>query len=192
MSIIDYSEMHRIALPVQHMGIINSIIDPTSYLRLFTNSNAKKQEKGKNDKSNTYTDMKELEEQIRIGEERSKNLISLILIYRAIKSSKYENGYCTINVNTMLAFELYITFSHHINQCKYKLDKLYEKQEKIDLLSSEYQSIQQEITDLFSEYEALKEINDTVVRSLRPEALYQLSLDYAKFTSEEHARRCLK
>ena len=96
------------------------------------------------------------------------------------------------NVNTMLAFELYITFSHHINQCKYKLDKLYEKQEKFELLSSEHQSIQQEITDLFSEYEALKEINDTVVKSLRPEALYQLSLDYSRFTAEEHARRCLK
>ena len=44
---------------------------------------------------------------------------------------------------------------------------------------------------LLNENESLKELNDFVVKSLRPENLYELMIDYNKFTPDQHAEKCI-
>ena len=199
MGAINYSEMHLINLPVEHMNVINKLIDPASYLRLFTNKIIadKKNDSGDKSKSNNnreknlYNDLEEIKRKLKNEEERSKNLISLTLIYRAIKGTKFSGGYCPVRLNTMLAFELYSTFSHHIVAYTDKLDKLYKKQENFDMLSNEYEEIQSEVSEIFTIKEALMELNDSVVKSIRPEILHQIMLDYTRLTPTEHAEKCL-
>lgn len=195
MSTIDYAIKHTIKLPVEHMGIINRIIDPISYIRLFskkplqeTNKN-NKNDKNKNDKYNN--DINVVLENYKLEQDRSKNLMSLSMIFREVKKSRYENGFCTIRLNTLLTFELYITLSHHINSNAAKLDKLYENQAKFDPLTPNFNDMQDEIMELISENESLKELNDFVVKSLRPENLYELMIDYNKFTPDQHAAKCV-
>lgn len=194
MSTIDYALRHEINLPIEHMGTINSIIDPASYIRLFNKKSSQetnnKSEKGKNDK-NTINDINVLNEKLKLEQDRCKNLMSLSLIFREIKESKYSNGFCTVRLNTLLTFELYITLSHHINSNTTKIDKLYDNQSKFDPLTENYNEIQEEVMSLLNINEALKELNDSVVKSLRPENLYELMIDYNKFTPEQHAGKCV-
>lgn len=194
MSSIDYAMRHEIKLPVEHMGVINQIIDPASYIRLFKQKPSKessnKNEKGRNEKYNN-NENNISPEILKFEQDRSKNLMSLSMLFRAIKKSKYTDGFCTIRLNTLLTFELYITLSHHINSNASKLDKLYENQAKFDLLSANYNEIQEEIMVLLNENESLKELNDFVVKSLRPENLYELMIDYNKFTPDQHAEKCI-
>lgn len=196
MSSIDYAMLHEINLPVEHMGTINSIVDPSSYIRLFNNKqsvqqNNNKAEKNKNDKYNNNNDINILVENYKLEQDRSKNLMSLSMIFRAIKKSKYTNGFCTIRLNTLLTFELYITLSHHINSNNSKLDKLYGNQAKFDPLTANYNEIQEEIMNILNENESLKELNDSVVKSLRPENLYELMVDYNKLNPDQHAAKCI-
>lgn len=194
MSSIDYAILHEINLPVEHMGTINSIVDPCSYIRLFNKQSAQqnnKTEKNKNDKYNINNDINILSENYKFEQNRSKNLMSLSLIFRAIKKSKYNNNFCTVRLNTLLTFELYITLSHHINSNNVKLDKLYENQAKFDPLTTNYNELQEEIMSILNENESLKELNDSVVKSLRPENLYELMVDYNKFTPDQHAAKCV-
>lgn len=50
MSSIDYAMLHEINLPVEHMGTINSIVDPSSYIRLFNNKQSVQQNNNKTEK----------------------------------------------------------------------------------------------------------------------------------------------
>lgn len=192
MSTIDYAMRHEINLPIEHMGVINNIIDPISYIRLFSKKplqETNKNDKSKNDKYNN--DINVITENYKLEQNRSKNLMSLSMIFREIKKSRYENKFCTIRLNTLLTFELYITLSHHINSNVSKLDKLYQNQVKFDPLTPNYNDMQEEIMILINENESLKELNDSVVKSLRPENLYELMVDYNKFTPDQHAEKCV-
>ena len=196
MSSIDYAMRHEINLPIEHMGIINQIIDPASYIRLFKSSTEDSKAKGdkdrsKNEKYNNTNELNLLTEKLKIEQDRCKNLMSLSLIFREIKKSRYGSQFCSVRLNTMLTFELYITLSHHINLYTSKLEKLYDKQSKFESLTTEYNEIQEEIMGILSTNTALQELNDSVVKSLRPELLYELMIDYNKFTTEEHAKKCI-
>lgn len=193
MSTINYSEIYTINLPIEHMGAIIQMVDPYSYMRLFeNNSKVVQYDKNKSDRLNQQAELEQLKKELKEESCRSKNLISLIMIYKTIKSTKYEGGFCTIKLNTMLTFELYTTLSIHINKNRKALDKLYEKLDKLDdVCSSEYINLQSEISDLYSSTEVLKELNDYVVKVLRPESLFELMEQYPKLTPQQHAERCL-
>lgn len=194
MSTIDYAIIHEIRLPIEHIGVINAIIDPVSYIRLFNRDKTKKsnntEKKHTTEKYNNI-DINNFIEEFKFEQNRTKNLLSLALIFRAIKKSKYINGFCTIRLNTLLTFELYITLSHHINLNVAKLNNMYLNQDKFDPLTKNYNEIQEKVVALLNETESLKELNDTVVKSLRPENLYELMLDYQNFTPEQHAAKCV-
>lgn len=192
MSSIAYDEIHTINLPVEHMSEIMKMIDPASYLRLFeTQVKEANYDKNKSDRINQQNEIEALRKENQEEKARSRNLMSLSLIYKIIKSTKYANGFCTVRLNTMLTFELYSTLSIHINKNRKKLDSLYKKQENFEFLTPEYQSIQEEVDSLFKTTEALKELNDYVVKVLRPEMLFELMEHYRTLTPYEHAEKCL-
>lgn len=192
MSVINYNEIHTINLPVEHMSEILKMIDPASYLRLFeTQVKEASYDKNKSDRLNQQNEMEALKKENTEEKARSRNLMSLSLIYKIIKSTKYNNGFCTVRLNTMLTFELYSSLSININKNRKQLDNLYKKQEKFDFLTPEYQNIQEEVESLFATTEALKELNDYVVKVLRPEVLFELMEHYRTLSPLEHAQKCL-
>lgn len=190
MSVIDYMQIYTLNIPIEYMQDVYSIIDPASYMRFYQD----KQKKTKNDKNkdkSTHNEILELQEQLKKERDRSKNLLSLTLIYKQIKSTRYTNSVCPLKLNLLLTFELFITVSHHINKYTLELEEIYKKQESFEPLSNEYRELQDEVQDIFPRMEALREVNAIIISSLKPEILYALTVEYNNFTSEEHAKRCL-
>lgn len=190
MSVIDYMQIYTLNIPTEYMQDVYRIIDPASYERFYQD----KQKKTKGDKNkdkSTHNEILELQEQLKRERDRSKKLLALALIYKQIKSTRYTNSVCSLKLNLLLTFELFITVSHHINKYALELEEIYKKQESVEPLSNEYKELQDEVQDIFPKMEALREVNAIIISSLKPEILYALTVEYNTLTSAEHAKRCL-
>lgn len=199
MNFIDYAEVHKITIPEQSMGDIYELIEPETYLRLYNKSNEKieneKENRSKNSgrsslKEQSYEN-KELQDALKEEENRSKNLMSLSILYQRVRKSPYRNGYCIVSLNTLLAFELFITLSHWINKYTADKEKLNDEMENLDMLSPEYQNKNEKWVELNDKIENLKPVNNKVAASLKVENIYALSIAYNRFTPAEHAKKCV-
>lgn len=199
MSCIDYAELHKIAIPEDLMPDIYALIEPETYLRLFNKSNIDNEKKNESnkDKNSKSAYKEQLNENMQLmdllkeEQNRVKNLMSLSLLYQRIRKAPYRNGYCSFVLNTLLTFELYITLSHWINYYESKKEKVNEKMAMLEPLNPEYHDFNEEWTNYENKIEKLVSINNTVVRSLRFEHIYALTIEYQKFTPREHAQKCL-
>lgn len=201
MSYIDYVEPHKIVIPEHLMQDVYELIAPETYLRLYNNKNATKEKAvdskndGKNNGRNTYKDQyaenQQLADLLKEEQNRSKNLMSLSLLYQRIRKVKYKDGYCAFTLNTLLTFEFYITLSHWINANEGKKEQINEKMESLEALSPEYNELQEEWVKLDTKIENLRVINNAVAKSLRVEHIYALTVEYQKFSTMEHAQKCL-
>lgn len=203
MSYIDYAEPHIIAIPESLMQDVYELIAPETYLRFYNDKNDSKDKSVNNDNNkkdnknnkNTYKDQYSENQQLlnllKDEQNRSKNLMSLSLLYQRIRKVPYRNGYCTFTLNTLLTFEFYITLSHWINNNEGKKEEINEKMETLEALSTEYSNLQEEWLALDAKIENLRTINNAVAKSLRVEHIYALTVEYQKFTPTEHAKRCL-
>ena len=199
MSSIDYAELHKITIPESLMPDIYALIEPETYLRLFNKSNVDNEKKSENtkDKNSKSAYKEQLNENMQLmdllkeEQNRVKNLMSLSLLYQRIRKAPYRNGYCSFTLNTMLAFELYVTLSHWINYYESKKEKVNEKMAVLEQLSLEYHTCNEEWSDYENKIEKLISINNSVVKSLRFEHIYALTIEYQKFAPREHAQKCL-
>lgn len=191
-SVIDYAEKHIVNIPISAMPEIYDVLDPKTYIRFFESTGEKKSsKKGRDEKSNLYNELNESKDLIRWEQARSKNLLSLTLIYKEVKTTKYQGAVCPVRLNTLLTFEFYITISHYVNKCSYELEKIYNKMDDLEPLSKEYMDLQQESSELEKTRDILKEVNVAVVSSLQIEHLHILSAEYNEMSVEDHARKCL-
>lgn len=198
MNFIDYAQVHKIAIPENSMQDIYDLIEPETYLRLYNKSNEKIENEKENRNKNTGKsslkeqsfENKQLQDALKEEENRCKNLMSLSLLYQRVRKSPYSKGYCIVSLNTLLAFELFITLSHWINKYTADKEKLNQEMEGLDPLLAEYLIKQEKWVELEDKIEKLRPVNNMVAASLKVENIYALSIAYNKFTPAEHAKKC--
>ncbi|EJT5920852.1 hypothetical protein [Clostridium perfringens] len=199
MSFIDYAKIYKVEFDITDMSLLMEIIDPTNYSRFFKEiikesnlSDKKDNNKNKREKD-IYQKHQEAIEQLKLERDRTKNITSLSLIYRAFKTTRFDRNknVCMVTLNTMLCYELYVSLSCSINRIYSKLNKIESKMENIEPLSTQSDELNTEYAELHKEYEKLKEINDKVIKGMRVEMIYELAIAYDKLSPEQHMQKCL-
>lgn len=187
MARIDYNETFNINLTDMEIKSILNLTQPHGFRRIYSelenfnhkvsaNNNARGNEKKHFDE--TLCEMKNRKE---IKERIIKNQLALSLIQEKIVILK-ENRIDTINLNAMLAFELYITAEGNID----RYTRLYRAEEKKETAGN------REMMNRYAKIvNILKNLKEKIYKEVGLERLMSLSMDYEEETILSHKDKCL-